>query len=437
MKQFKTSMKLLLFLPLILLFFSCSPSLPANREFDASTDVMSDSVAFVPSSESIRTPAPVTPAPPTPTPEPVFEEFDISLMALGDNLLHMAVVKTGIQSDGTYDYSFLYEGVSDFLEVADIKVANQETVFGGNALGFSGYPLFNSPTEVGDATAAAGFNVVLHATNHTADMGIDGLKHCADFWKKYPDVLALGIHSEETYGEIPLLEIKGVTFAVLNYTYAPNASTLNSSLRGHLEMLCDYDRQTGAIKFTALNPQVIEDIHAARELADVVIVFPHWGTEYQTTPSKYQKLFATQLAEAGADLIIGTHPHVPQPVEWLTCEDGRKTLCYYSLGNYVSTQNRKECMLEGMAWVNFHVTEDGVSIKEEGTGMLPLVCHYVKNTLRMKQVYLLEDYTEELAVAHGITYYDGLVLHLSDLQSQCDETFGDMRLYRADILDEE
>lgn len=438
MKHVKDCLRLLLFIPLVLIFFSCSPSLPANRELDSSTDAISDSVVVV-TPESVltpapATPAPATPAPPTPTPEPPFEEYGISLMALGDNLLHMAVVKTGIQSDGTYDYSFLYQGVSDFLEAADIKVANQETVFGGNELGFSGYPLFNSPTEVGDATAAAGFNVVLHATNHTADQGIDGLKHCADFWKKYPDVLALGIHSEETYGEIPLLEIKGVTFAVLNYTYGPNASSVNSSLRGHLDMLCDYDRQTGAINFTALNPQVIEDIHAARELADVVIVFPHWGTEYQTTASKYQKLFASQLAEAGADLIIGTHPHVPQPVEWLTCEDGRKTLCFYSLGNYVSTQNKKECMLEAMAWVNFHVTEDGVSIKEEGTGMLPLVCHYVKNTLRMKQVYLLEDYTEELAVAHGITYYDGLVLHLSDLESQCEETFGDMRLYRADIL---
>ena len=429
MKKYAKRLKLLFFAPLMLLFFSCSPSLPANKEFDDWTETMSDSAMYIPSPEPVMTPAPATPAPPTPTPEPAFEEYDISLMALGDNLLHMAVVKTGIQSDGTYDYSFLYEGVSDFLEVADIKVASQETVLGGNELGFSGYPRFNSPTEVGDATAAAGFNVVLHANNHTADQGIDGLKHCADFWKKYPDVLALGIHSEETYGEIPLLEIKGVTFAVLNYTYGPNASTLNSSLRGDLD--------TGAINFTALNPQVIEDIHAARELADVVIVFPHWGTEYQTTPSKYQKLFASQIAEAGADLIIGTHPHVPQPVEWLTCEDGRKTLCFYSLGNYTSTQDRIECMLEGMAWVNFHVTEDGVSIKEEGTGMLPLVCHYVKNTLRMKQVYLLEDYTEELAVSHGITYYDGVVMHLSDLESQCAETFGDMRLYRADILDGE
>lgn len=435
MKNGKFWIKLLIFLPILLICFLISPFLSIQDELSNSTDdALSDSMVAVISPQPVLTPAP-TPVPtPEPTPEPVFEEYDITLMALGDNLLHMAVINTGKQKDGTLDYSFLYEGVSEFLDVADIKITNQETVFGGNDLGFSGYPAFNSPTEVGDAIAAAGFNVVTHATNHAADKGIDGLKHCADFWNKYPEVLMLGIHSEETYGEIPLLTIKDVTFAILNYTYGPNAQTLNSSLWGHLEMLCNYDRQTGAINFTELNPQVIEDIQAAKELADVVIVCPHWGTEYQTTPSKYEQKFAAELAEAGADLIIGTHPHVTQPVEWLTTEDGRQTLCFYSLGNYVSTQKQVETMLEGMAWVTFHVTEDGVSISDEKSGMLPLVCHYLPRSLHMDKVYLLEDYTEELAVSHGITYYDGVVMHLSDLQTLCDKVFGEKRLYRKDIL---
>ena len=94
-------------------------------------------------------------------------------------------------------------------------------------------------------------------------------------------------------------------------------------------------------------------------------------------------------------------------------------------------------MLEGMAWVTFHVAEDGVTITDEKSGMLPLVCHYKQNTLRMEKVYLLEDYTEELAVKHGITYYDGIVMHLSDLENLCNQVFGDKRLYRKDILGEE
>ena len=111
----------------------------------------------------------------------VFQEYDITLMALGDNLMHMGIVNTGKQSDGTYDYSFLFQEITDYLEAADLKVINQETIFGGNELGFSGYPYFNSPTQVGDAIAAAGFNVVLQATNHAADQGINGIYHCVDF----------------------------------------------------------------------------------------------------------------------------------------------------------------------------------------------------------------------------------------------------------------
>lgn len=435
-KRAKTILKISCCAILFLVFFLATPASPAKELSENSGTPVPDSSYTL--SEHISSPAPkptATPAPPTPSPKPPFEEYDISLMALGDDLLHPAIVKTGIQADGSYEYSFLFKSITDFIDSADIKIINQETILAGNERGFSGYPSFNSPTEVGDAIAAAGFNVVLHASNHAADMGTDGLVNCAAFWKNHPEVLMTGIHEEETYGEIPLLTVKDVTFAILNYTYGPNAQVINSSLQGHLDMLCDYDRQTGAINFTALNPQVIEDIQAARELADVVIVCPHWGTEYQFTPSKYQQKFASEIAEAGADLIIGTHPHVPQPAEWLTTADGRRTLCFYSLGNYVSTQNRKETMLGAMAYVTFHVAEDGVTIAEAPTGMLPLVCHYKKNTLRHENVYLLEDYTEEMAVNHGITYYEGVeTLHLSELQDQCDTVFGDMRLYRKDIL---
>lgn len=371
---------------------------------------------------------------PEPSQEPAFKEYDIHLMALGDNLMHMGIVNTGRMEDGAYDYSFLFRGMEDYLDAADIRMINQETIFGGNHLGFSGFPLFNSPTEAGDAIAAAGFNVVLHATNHAADQGIDGLYHCVSYWETHPGILMTGIRGETPPEEIPLLDIEGVTFAILNYTYGPNMGTLTPEFRGHLNMLCAYSEKTGLVDYTSLNPQVLEDIEKAGELADVVIVCPHWGTEYQETPSSCQKAFALQMAEAGADLIIGTHPHVPQPVEWITSENGNTALCYYSLGNYASTQKQALCMLEEMAWVTFHVTEGGVSISRQGTGALPLVCHYRSGPVRLEQVYLLEDYTEELASRHGIRNYGGVTLRLEDLQRWSEDILGDFRLTGPEIL---
>lgn len=396
---------------------SCAPQ-PEIPTIPASAEAQDDLSADVPEQ-----------APPT------FSEYDISLMAVGDNLIHMGVVNTGKQGDGTYNYSFLFEGISDFLDAADVKIINQETILGGNERGFSGFPHFNSPTEIGDAIAAAGFNVVLQASNHSADQKLDGLLHCVEFWHSHPDVLMTGIHAEpQEEKEIPLITIADVTFAILNYTYGPNMETLPANLEGHLELLCDYDKETKRLDFTSLNPQVPEDIRRAKELADIVIVCPHWGTEYAVKASRYQQSFATQMTEAGADLIIGTHPHVVQPIEWITSENGNRSLCYYSLGNYVSTQKKGICMLEGMAWVTFHVTEEGVFLQEEDTGILPLVCHYTSGPVRIENIYLLEEYTAEQAAGHGIHSYGGVDLTLEELNRWATEIVGDWILSKSQVL---
>ena len=322
------------------------------------------------------------------------------------------------------------EDISDFLGKADIKIINQETILGGNELGFSGYPYFNSPTEVGDAIAAAGFNVVLQASNHSADQGIKGLKNCAAYWEKYPDVLMTGIYEEAPEEEkektpIPILNIDGVTFAVLNYTYGPNMEVLPREIQGHLNMLCAWDENSGAIDFTTIHPDVLTEIEEASKQADVVIVCPHWGTEYTTKPSQYQKEFAKQMTQAGADLIIGTHPHVVQPIEWVESENGNKALCYYSLGNYVSTQKDAISMLEAMAWVTFRVKENGVEIVEDKTGVYPMVCQYTSGPVRIEGVYLLETYTQEMADSHGIRNYGNVNLKLEDLQAWSEEILGE------------
>lgn len=413
--------------------------------------VTEDKAPQTPAQETrVLEPEPIFTQSPAPSPEPVFQEYDITLLALGDNLMHMGIIKTGQQEDGSYDFSFLFDNIRDYLDAADIAVINQETILGGNELGFSGFPRFNSPTEIGDAIAGAGFHVVLHATNHAADQGLKGILNCAAYWAaSHPEILMAGIIGDQqadtagkndapgsidtNAGTIPLLEVGDITFAILNYTYGPNAETISKSLREHLNILCAYNEKTGRIDFTSLNPQVLEDIRVAEELADIVVVFPHWGTEYQKTPSSYQQKFAQEMTQAGADLIIGTHPHVPQPVEKITAENGNTSLCYYSLGNYVSTQKKPLCMLEEMAWITFHVTEEGVTLAEEQTGVLPLVCHYRSGPVRLENVYFLEDYTEEQAARHGIRSYGGETLRLSDLQAWCNEIIGNWVLKKSDI----
>lgn len=399
---------------------------------NADTPVISSAVTDTAVSPTVVSVEPVfQPEPAT----PAFEEYDISLMAVGDNLMHMGIVNTGKQSDGTYNYDFLFRPLSEFLALADVKVINQETILGGNSLGFSGYPRFNSPTQVGDAIANAGFNVVLHATNHAADQNKAGIVNCLEYWKQHPEVTVAGIHDENDFS-IPVITVKDVTFAILNYTYGPNAGTIPKSYRNNLNLLCAYNESNGQIDFTTLNPRVIEDIQSVDKDVDYVVVFPHWGTEYQSVPSSYQEEFAREITEAGADIIIGAHPHMPQPVEWIESENGNKSLCYYSLGNYVSTQKKGLCMLEEMAWISIHVTENGSSINTEKTGVIPMVCHYTSGPVRLEQVYLLEDYSEEKAKTHGIRNYGGVILKYDDLVNWSQEIFGDWILKRADIFNQ-
>lgn len=418
---------LLLFLTLTMLS-GCGRSVSVHAE--ASADLTEEYNSQVPMTEELSDAVPVECAEDTQTleavdTEPAFEEYDITLMALGDNLIHMGVVNTGKQADGSRNYSFLFEGLTDFLDKADIKIINQETPLAGNELGFHGYPLFNSPTEIGDAIADAGFNVVLHASNHSADQGISGLDSCVVFWRTYPEILLTGIHEPVDTREIPLLTIKDKTFAILNYTYGPNYGSAPDNLSSRMDILCNIDSKSKRIDFTTLNPQVLEDIKAAEEIADMVIVCPHWGTEYATTPSSYQEAFAKQMTQAGADVIIGTHPHVVQPVSLIEADNGNTALCYYSLGNYVSTQKNGQSMLEGMAWITFHVTQNGISLSLEDTGIIPLVCHYTSGPVRIKNIYLLEDYTEELASSHGIINYGGISFHLNQLTGWSEDILGE------------
>lgn len=319
---------------------------------------------------------------------------EVSLVMVGDNLLHTPLIRNAEQEDGSLNFDSLYEEMLPYFQNADLSVIVQETVLGGKDLGYSGYPMFNSPQEVGDSIVRAGFDIVLHSTNHTLDKGASGVENTLEFWKKYPEVTVLGINeSIEEQNSITYLEKNGIKFALLNYTDSTNGIPKPSGK----EYLVN----------TAEEEKIIADLAVAEENAEFTIVFMHWGTEYSLTENEFQTDLAKLMCENGADLIMGSHPHVLEPVKWVESENGNKALVYYSLGNYVSRQKEVNNLLGGMATVKICRNKDqSICIKE--CSIMPTVTHYNVNS-RGFRVYPLKDYTDELASQHGVAQYDGKV----------------------------
>ena len=334
----------------------------------------------------------------------------VRIIAVGDNLIHNSVLKSGRINDSTYNFDRLFEVMKSDFQEADIAIINQETILGGKFRPYDGYPNFNSPFELGDAIRKAGFDVVLHASNHTLDVGTQGVHNCIDYWKQHNEVTFLGINeNQEERDNIKIIEKNGIKFALLNYTYGLNGRVLPKD-KSYLVNLID----------TTL---IINDLHKAEQIADFTIVFPHWGEEYVYKPNKTQIQLAQLMTEHGADLIIGTHSHVLQSIEWIECDNGNKSLCYYSLGNYTSGQLAYPRVLGGMAKIT--VVGDSDSVYIDNAGIVPTITHYewVKGT-SMHKTYKLSDYTSKLEKRHSLNYYDS-TFSTKNLQQLANQIIGD------------
>ena len=351
-------------------------------------------------------------------PEPeVFVEPEIDLLMVGDILLHDNVQNSGKLADGTYNYDHLFANVKEDIEAADVAIVNQEVILGGRELGLSGYPAFNGAHEVGDALIEAGFDVILHATNHTLDKGKKGLLRCMDYWKtKHPQAAVLGVFdSQESYeNDIYVYEEDGLKIAILNYTYGTNGIPLPSDMPYAVALLEE--------------EKVISDLKKAEELADFTIVCPHWGTEYQHNQSKEQEQWANLFLEYGVDLVIGTHPHYIQPIEMLTNENGKEMLVYYSLGNFINStsdsgRGTADRMIGGMAKVTVAKSEDG-SAYIKTYDMEPLVTQLLYGPQEIT-TYKLSDYTEELAAKNRILEKDS-VFNLQFCEELCKDIYKDI-----------
>ncbi len=270
------------------------------------------------------------------------KHYEANLIAVGDNLIHSSVYRNAnkLANYNGYDFKPMIKYIKEITQNYDIAYYNQETILGGTELGLSDYPTFNSPYEAGDSMIDAGFNLVSLATNHTVDRGISAVENSCKYWNSKTDILTSGSYcSQEEKDEIRIKEINNITYTMLNYTYGTNGMPVSQEYLVNV-WPTDIDRINNPetdTKYQQYKEQVKKDIEKVKDKVDVLIVAMHWGVEYTHTPTKYEEDMANFLAEQGVNIIIGTHPHVIQPVAWIG-----DTLVIYSLGNFISAQYQNQ-----------------------------------------------------------------------------------------------
>ncbi|WP_261130478.1 CapA family protein [Bacillus sp. Marseille-Q3570] len=294
-----------------------------------------------------------------PEPEPEEITTTASLMAVGDILIHDYVYNQAKTSEGRYDFTAMFKLVKPYLESADITIANQETMIGGSEIGVSTYPRFNSPFEIGTTLKESGVDLVTIANNHTLDRGEDAILNALDHWDEIGMEYTGSYRSEEDRTNLRLIERNDITFSFLSYTYGTNGIPVPES-KPHLVNLIDIDL-------------IKSEIEEAKRISDVVVLSLHFGNEYERLPNEQQKLLANEAAAAGADIIIGHHPHVLQPAAWIDNPDGSRTFVTYSLGNFLSGQRRDYKDIGGIVQINVKkvMKGDEVEISLEEPAFLP------------------------------------------------------------------
>ena len=330
--------------------------------------------------------------------EPPEKYVTVSFAATGDNLIHSSIYNQAHKRSetGGYDFVYAYRNVEDLISEADIAIINQETLICNDEFEPSTYPCFNSPTELGNHMIDIGFDVFTIANNHTLDKGVKGLNACLDYWDGKEDVVVAGAYrNAEDKADIRTNEVNGVTFSYLSYTESLNGLSLPSDSEMIIGNANDIDG-------------IIADIGAAKEISDICVVSLHWGVENSDVISDHQREYTKQLADAGADIIIGTHPHVLRDIEVIEKSDGSQTLCAYSLGNFISAQSVGQNLIGGVLQfdITYLLSEAGRKEAPEFSNikLIPIVTHYDMNYSNVR-LYKFSEYTDELARAHGVRAY--------------------------------
>jgi len=327
--------------------------------------------------------------------EPVIiEPLRASFAAVGDAIVHegiwMEAQKTArLAGQGEdYDFSHLFREIADDIAAYDLSFINQETLMAGAAYGYSAYPRFNTPRELAAALIDTGFDVVNIANNHMMDMLPEGLAATIDFWDTQPVTLIGGYKNTEDYNTARIVTVNDIDIAFLSYCYGTNG----------LSMPAGYDMIIPYLDEAVIRAQTA----AAKEAADFVVVSVHWGEDSYQPLTEQQKTFAEIFADCGVDVVVGHHPHLIQPVEWIEGRDGHRMLCAYSLGNFFSLMAKAENMVGGLLSLDFVV--EGEDKRLENVQFIPTFFYY-KTTFFGQTILYQKDYTEALAKGHGVQNY--------------------------------
>ena len=325
------------------------------------------------------------------------QETRARIMANGDLLYHDIIYISAKKTDGTYDFHENFEYVKPWLKQADLVLGDFEgTVNKDHYL--AGYPLFNAPGEVMNAIKDAGYQVLDLAHNHILDSQIEGVVSTADAIEK-AGMTPVGVYTHESRSEAPLVikEVNGIKVAILAYSYGFNGIEQSISQEDYNRYLSDLDED-----------KMKAEIERAEKEADITIIMPQMGVEYQIEPTEEQKKLYHKMIDWGADIIFGGHPHVVEPAETVE-KEGDKKLIIYSMGNFISNQ-RIETMqdVENAKWTERGVLMDVTIKKKSGkTTIETAQAHpsWVSRTpkggyspegypLYLYQTYILEDFIE-------------------------------------------
>ncbi|MBR4950162.1 MAG: CapA family protein [Clostridia bacterium] len=328
------------------------------------------------------------------SPEDITQELSLAdskvhFVAVGDNLIHNNIYEQAANrsSNGGYDFDFPYENIKDIIKNADLSYINQETIL-SSLHKPSSYPTFNTPTQMGDKLVSMGFDVINHSNNHVLDKGTKGAFSCIDFWESKP-VLLTGLYKNSSDLEnIKTIEKNGITFSFIGITEHTNGIPLPKNT----DLTIVYTEEETTIEYL---------IKKADKISDVVVVCPHWGTENSNIISSKQSSLAEKMTLWGADIILGTHPHVLQGIETVTAENGNRSLCYYSLGNFISAQSKGNNLIGGIADFIIVKNNNTGEIKIENPKLIPIITHYTGSYNNIK-IYPYFKYNDKLALNHGV-----------------------------------
>ncbi len=275
----------------------------------------------------------------------------ITLTAAGDCLMHNTQIAAGLQSDGSYNFASYFKEVEDLLREGDYTSVCFESPLAGAKWGYTGYPIFNSPDEIAHTFKNSGFDLVVTANNHILDRGLEGALRSMQVYKD-AGLDTIGTYmTEEDSRKMLIKDIRGVKVGYLAYSYGTNGIPVPEGYEFFFNFL-EKDK-------------ILQDIELMRPQVDVLIVILHWGIEYTTEPTAKQRILAEEILTSGADAIIGSHPHVIQPMEILEIA-GQKKFVAYAIGNFISHQRGEERNSGIVLKLKFtkDFTENTVSLEE-------------------------------------------------------------------------